>query len=40
MGDFIGVFSAFFEVQTTMVARFYGVIYAIEETQKMGLTNV
>jgi len=40
MGEFIGAFSAFLKVQTTMVAEFYGVIYAMEETQKMGLTNV
>jgi len=40
MGEFIGVFSAFLEVQTTMVVEFYGVIHAMEEAQKMGLTNV
>jgi len=40
MGKFIGVFSRFVEVQTTMVAEFYGVIHAIEEAQKVGLTNV
>jgi len=40
MGEFIGVFSAFLEVQTTLVAEFYGVIHTMEEAQKMGLTNV
>jgi len=40
MGEFIGAFSAFLEVQTALVAEFYGVIHAMEEAQKMGLTNV
>jgi len=40
MGKFISVFFAFLEGQTIVVAEFYGVIHAIEETQKMGLTNV
>jgi len=40
MGEFIGVFSAFLEVQIVMVAGFYGVIHAMEEAQKMGLINV
>jgi len=40
MGVFIGVFSAFLDVQTILVAKFYGVIYALEEAQKLGLTNV
>jgi len=40
MGEFISVFSASLEVKTAMVAEFYGVINAMEETQKMGLTNV
>jgi len=40
MREFIGVFSAFLEVQTALVAQFYGVIHAREETQKMGPTNV
>jgi len=40
MEKFIGVFSAFLEVQTTMVAEFCGVIHAIEEAQKIRLTNV
>jgi len=30
----------FLEVHTAMVVEFYGVIYAMEETQKMRLTNV
>jgi len=30
-------FSTFIEVRTTMVAEFYQVIHAIEETQKMRL---
>jgi len=37
---FIGSFSVFLKVQITLVAEFYGVIYAMEEAQKMGLTNV
>jgi len=37
MREFIGVFSMFLEVQTVMVAEFYGVIHAMEEAQKMGL---
>jgi len=40
MGEFIGVFSAFLEVHTALVVEFYGVIHAMEEAQKMGLTNV
>jgi len=40
MREFISVFSTFLEVQTTMVAKFYGVIHVMEEFQKMGLTNV
>jgi len=40
MGKFIGVFSAFLEVHTALVTEFYGVIHAMEEAQKMGLTNV
>jgi len=40
MGEFIGVFSVFLEVQTTLVVGFYEVIHVIEETQKMRLTNV
>jgi len=34
------VFSLCFLKQTIMVAEFYGVIHAMEEAQKMGLTNV
>jgi len=40
MREFIGVFSMFLEVQTTMITEFYGVIHAMEKTQKMELTNV
>jgi len=40
MREFIGDFSAFLEVQTALVAEFYGVIHAMEEAQKMGLTSV
>jgi len=40
MGEFIEVFSAFLEVQTVLVAEFYGVIHAMKKAQKMGLTNV
>jgi len=40
MREFIGAFSAFLEVQTAMVAEFYGVIHDMEEAQKMWLTNV
>ena len=40
MRVFIGVFSAFLKVQTDMIAEFYGVIHVMEETQKIGLTNV
>ena len=40
MGEFIGAFFAFLEVQTALVAELYGVIYAMEEAQKMRLTNV
>jgi len=38
--EFIGAFSAFLEVQTAMVVEFYAVIHAMEEAQKIGLTNV
>jgi len=37
LGEFIGAFSAFLEVQTSMVA---GVIQAMEEAQKMRLNNL
>jgi len=40
MGEFIGAFSAFLDVQTALVAQFYKVIYALEEAQKLGLINV
>ena len=40
MEEFIGAFTAFLEVQTAMVVEFYVVIHAMEQTQKMGLTNV
>jgi len=40
MGKFIEAFSALLKVQTTLVTEFYGVIHAMEEAQKMGLTNV
>jgi len=40
MGEFIGVFFTFLEVQTAMIVEFYGVIHAMEEAQKTGLTNV
>jgi len=40
MREFIGVFSALFDVQTTLVAKFYGIIYVLEEAQKLRLINV
>jgi len=40
MKEFIGAFSAFLEVQSVMVAEFYGVIHDTEEAQKMRLTNL
>jgi len=40
MEKFIGTFSGFLEVQMTLIAEFYRVIHAMEETQKMRLTNV
>jgi len=40
MGGLLMFFFAFLEVHIAMVVEFYGVIYATEETQKMGLTNV
>jgi len=40
MGEFIRAFSPFLEVQIALVAEFYGVIHAMEEAQKMRLTNV
>ena len=38
--EFIRVFSVFLDVQTALVAEFYRVIYALEEAQKLDLTNV
>ena len=40
IGDIIGAFSTFLEVQIALVVEFYGVIHAMEEAQKMWLTNV
>jgi len=40
MEEFIGAFTVFFEVQTALVAEFYGVIHVMEEAQKMELINV
>jgi len=40
MREFIGAFYAFLEVQTALVAEFYGVIHYMEEDQKIELTNV
>jgi len=40
MGEFIGAFSAFLEVQIALVAEFYEIIHAMKEAQKMELTNV
>jgi len=34
MGEFISAISVFLEVQTVMVAEFYGVIHAMEEAQQ------
>jgi len=31
MGEFIGAFSSFLEVQSALVVAFYGVIHAVEE---------
>jgi len=39
-GGFIGAFSVFLNIKTALVVGFYGVIYALEEAQKMGLTNL
>jgi len=38
MGKFIEASSAFLEVQTVLVAEFYGIIHAMKEAQKMGFT--
>jgi len=40
MGEFIRVFYAFLDVQTVLVVEFHGVIYTLEEGQKLKLTNV
>jgi len=39
MRDFIAGFSVFLDVQIALV-EFYGVIYAMEEAQRMRLTRV
>jgi len=40
MREFIGGFSAFLDIQKTLVAKFYGVINAMEKAQRMRLTTV
>jgi len=40
MGKFIGGLSIFIDIQTVLVAEFYGVIHVIEKTQKMSLTSL
>jgi len=40
IGEFIGAFSGFLEVQTIMVVEFYGIIHVMGKAQKMELTNV
>jgi len=40
MREFIGAFYAFLDVQTALVAELHGVIYVLDEAQKLGLTNV
>jgi len=40
IGEFIGGFSAFLDIQIALVVEFYGVIHVMEEAQKMDLTNV
>jgi len=40
MEEFIGGFSAFLDIQTALVAEFYGVIHATKEAKKMGLTSL
>jgi len=40
MGEFIGGFSAFLDVKTNLVVKFYGVIYSMEKAQRMRLTTV
>jgi len=36
MREFIGAFSVFIDVQTALVAEFYGVIYAFGGSSKVG----
>jgi len=38
--EFTGAFFVFLDVHTALVAKLYGVIYALEEAQKLGLSNV
>jgi len=40
MKEFIGGLFAFFDIKTTLVDEFDGVIHAIEEAKKMGLTSL
>jgi len=40
LGKLIGGFSVFLDIWTALVAVFYGVIHAIEEAKKMGLTSL
>jgi len=40
MGEFIGGFFAFLDVQTNLVYEFCGVIHAIEQALKMGFTSL
>jgi len=40
MREFIGGFSAFFDIQTALVIEFYGVIHVIKEAKKLGLTSL
>jgi len=40
MWEFIGDLSAFLDIQTTLLAKFYGVIHVIEEAKKMCLTSL
>jgi len=40
MREFIGGFSVCLDVQTALVTKLDGVIYAIKSVQKMGLTSL
>jgi len=40
MEDFIGGFTSFLDIQNALVAEFYGVIHAIEEAKKMGISSL